>query len=244
MSGKKDPALLKRIAILPGAPEYAQPMEELTGIVYGIDPRDDDKCLNADHYRHHLAVFPEGQFVAVDTETNQVVGLTLGMRTNRGPHNPMIAQWWDVIGQGWFTTHEPHGEWMYGVESAVHPDYRGAGVGSRLMDARFAVLKRLNLRGMIAGSAIIDYPKVADQMSPEAYLRDVVAGKRFDTNLSKQLHKGFKAAGLIPNYLPVEETGGWGVLIVWDNPDYRAVRRARYSAAPLVNRWRVTPAFG
>ena len=110
---------------------------------------------------------------------------------------------------------------MYGVESCVHPAYQGRGVGSKLMDARFNVLKKLNLRGMVAGSAIIDYPKVADSISVEQYVQDVIDGKRFDTNLTKQLHKGFKVAHLLPGYLPVEETGGWGVEIVWENPDYQ-----------------------
>ena len=110
---------------------------------------------------------------------------------------------------------------MYGVESCVHPAYQGRGVGSKLMDARFNVLRKLNLRGMVAGSAIIDYPKVADSVSVEQYVQDVIDGKRFDTNLTKQLHKGFRVARLLPGYLPVEETGGWGVEIVWDNPDFQ-----------------------
>jgi ribosomal protein S18 acetylase RimI-like enzyme len=110
---------------------------------------------------------------------------------------------------------------MYGVESCVHPAYQGRGVGSKLMDARFNVLRKLNLRGMVAGSAIIDYPNVAGSISVEQYVQDVIDGKRFDTNLTKQLHKGFRVAGLLPGYLSVEETGGWGVEIVWENPDFQ-----------------------
>jgi ribosomal protein S18 acetylase RimI-like enzyme len=111
---------------------------------------------------------------------------------------------------------------MYGVESAVHPDYRGRGIGSKLMDARFDVLRQLNLRGMVAGSAIIDY-HTASHLTPDEYVREVVAGQRFDTNLSKQLHKGFRVHNIIPNYLEDEEEGtlGYGVAIVWYNPDYR-----------------------
>ncbi len=122
---------------------------------------------------------------------------------------------------------------MYGVESCVHPDYRGHGVGSRLMDARFAVLRQLNLRGMIAGSAIIDYYRYADRVPVEDYVRGVEAGIYFDTNLTKQLHKGFRVHTLIPNYVSDPETCGWGVLIVWKNPDYRPARRARWPVAPV-----------
>jgi len=126
---------------------------------------------------------------------------------------------------------------MYGVESCVHPDYRGQGVGSKLMDARFNVLRRLNLRGMIAGSAIIDYSTVADTVSVEQYVQDVIAGRRFDTNLTKQLHKGFKAGYPIPNYITDPEACQYGVVIVWENPDYRPerpIQRSRmYSASGL-----------
>jgi hypothetical protein len=110
---------------------------------------------------------------------------------------------------------------MYGVESIVHPDYRGRGVGSKLMDARFETLRKLNLRGMIAGSLFIDYHKVAGQMTPQAYVQAVVEGRLFDTNLTKQLHKGFRVTNLIPNYVPEPRTQDFAAAIVWENPEYR-----------------------
>lgn len=114
---------------------------------------------------------------------------------------------------------------MYGVDSFVHPQYRSHGVGGKLMDARFAVAQRLNLRGMVAGSLIIDYYKVADSVPAEQYVREVVAGKRFDSNLSKQVHKGFKAGLPVANYADSWRSLDWGVPIIWENPEYRPVRR-------------------
>jgi hypothetical protein len=115
----------------------------------------------------------------------------------------------------------------------VHPDYRGRGVGSKLMDARFDMVRALNLRGIVAGSAIIDYYRVADHISAEQYVQEVIAGQRFDTNLSKQLHKGFQAVALCPGYLKDDpHTRGWGVTIVWHNPDYQpGLKLARVIAA-------------
>lgn len=114
---------------------------------------------------------------------------------------------------------------MYGVETCAHPDYRSQGVGGKLMDARYAVARRLNLRGMVAGSAIIDYGKVANTVPVEAYVADVVAGRRFDTNLSKQLRKGFRVRNIIPNYLEGDpRSAGWGVTIVWENAEYSGQR--------------------
>jgi len=75
---------------------------------------------------------------------------------------------------------------------------------------------------MVAGSAIMDYHTVADHVSPQEYFEDVIAGRRFDTNLSKQLKMGFRALALISDYLEDDwRTLGWGVTIVWDNPDYQ-----------------------
>ena len=111
-----------------------------------------------------------------------------------------------------------------------------------LIDARYDVIRRFNLRGLAAGSLPIDYSKVADHVSIEQYVRDVVAGTRFDTNLSKQLRKGFKVHGLIPNYTNEENCGGYGVEIVWDNPDYRAARRFYPASVPArVTSLRILP---
>ncbi len=114
----------------------------------------------------------------------------------------------------------------------MHPAYRGRGVGGKLIEARYDIVRALNLRGMAAGSLIIDYHKVADHTPVEQYVQDVVDGKRFDTNLSKQIRKGFKVHGLIPNYSIHELSLGWGVEIVWENPDYVPQRRPERRLMP------------
>lgn len=114
----------------------------------------------------------------------------------------------------------------------MHPAYQGRGVGGKLIEARYDIVRALNLRGMAAGSLIIDYYKVADHIPVEQYVQDVVDGKRFDTNLSKQIRKGFKVHGLIPNYSLHDLSLGWGVEIVWENPDYTEQRRPERRIAP------------
>lgn len=109
---------------------------------------------------------------------------------------------------------------MYGVETFVHPGYQGRGVGSQLMDARFDLLRRLNLRGIVAGSLFVGYNAVAGQLTPEQYVQEVVEGKRFDSNLSKQLRKGFKVRNLIPKYTEEPRTHDFAAAILWINPDY------------------------
>ncbi len=100
MQSDKEPASHNGIAIIPSSAKYADQMEAVTGIVYGVNPRDVDDCFNADHFRHHLSVFPEGQFIAVDTRTDTVVGLTASMRWNFDPDRSAPESWWHVVGYG------------------------------------------------------------------------------------------------------------------------------------------------
>ena len=234
MLTQEEPASTNAIQIVPSAERYAQQMEDLTAAVYKLNPQEDECSLNAAHFRNHLAVFPEGQFVAVDTTADKVVGLTVSMRINHNLHQPALTSWWQLIGNGWLTTHVSNGEWLYGVESAVHPDYQGKGIGKHLTNARLETMRRLNLRGMIAGSAIISYHKVADTVPVEEYVADVIAGRRFDQNLSKQIKMGFKPLHIIPNYLPDADCVGYGVEMMIENPTYVPAPKTQPHNNPLV----------
>lgn len=114
----------------------------------------------------------------------------------------------------------------------MRPDYQGRGVGGKLIEARFSVVRTLNLRGMVAGSLISGYRTVAREVSPEQYVQDVLDGKRFDSNLSKQLRKGFEVRGLIPNYTIADSSCHYGVEIVWDNPNHRPAHRLPVHVVP------------
>ncbi len=211
-----------RISIVPSSPRYAGQMQDLMHFIYHTTRENPDGTFTAEMFRRQIELFPAGQFIALDA--GHVIGLTVSMRIAFDPAHPFMNSWYEIISNGWLTRHDPTAEWMYGVESCVHPDYRSFGIGGKLMEARYDVAKALNLRGMVAGSAIIDYHKVVDQMSAQTYVNGVVEGRYFDTNLSKQLRKGFRAVSLIPDFLPDPEPVGWGVVIVWDNPDFDPTR--------------------
>ncbi len=235
MLTQEEPASPNAIRVVPSAEHYAEQMEHLMATVYELNPRDDAECVfNTLHFRHHLSIFPEGQFVAVDTATDKVVGLTVSMRINFNPREPMLDSWWELIGHGWLTTHKPKGEWLYGVESAVHRDYQGKGIGKQLTNARLETMRKLNLRGMVAGSAIISYHEVADTVRVEDYVADVIAGRRFDNNLSKQIKMGFKPMHIIPNYLEDFDCAGYGVEMMIENPAYVPTRTGWQPSRPLV----------
>lgn len=221
------------IQLMRSQPEYAEQMEALQHTVYGTS-RDEflGDAILAEQFRNHIKVFPQGQYVAVDTERNLVVGLTVSMRVTFDPKHPKShsTHWRLATSNGWLHTHEPNGNWMYGVESAVHPDYQGYGIGRALMDARRHVIRKLNLRGMVAGGTLKDYHRYHKQMKPQEYVRRVERGEIFDTNITKQIRMGFKPVAIIPNYVDDPDTLGYAALIVWNNPDYhpeRAPQRVR-----------------
>ncbi len=71
-----------------------------------------------------------------------------------------------ITGYYTFSTHNPKGDTLYGIEVFVHPDYRGKRLARRLYDARKALCENLNLEGIVAGGRIPNYEKYADRMSP------------------------------------------------------------------------------
>lgn len=235
MSTLGEPASTNAIQIFPSSELYLERVEGLMATVYNLDPKDPESGLfTVDHFRHHLTVFPEGQFIAVDTTTDTVVGFTVSMRIHFDPQQPMLASWWELIGYGWLNTHMPTGEWLYGVESAVHPGYQGKGIGKQLTNARLETMRSLNLRGMVAGSAIVSYHTVADSVPVEEYVADVIAGRRFDNNLTKQLKMGFKPMHIIPHYLEDYDCAGYGVEMMIENAAYVAQPVTRQPVQPLV----------
>src|SRR5690606_7600124 len=94
-------------------------------------------CINPEAVAEQLERFPEGQFVAVTYEDGRerVVGMASTMLTSHTPDDEPLA-WYDMIGSFGLRNHDPDGDWLYGVEIAVHPDYQRHGIGSALYRAR------------------------------------------------------------------------------------------------------------
>lgn len=209
------------IIVVPNRLDFAEALEHLQRVVYNGSKEDHHPdALHAEHFRSQVTIFPEGQFVAIDPHTGRIVGHTSSMLLHYTPGQPFTQPWVVTTDYGRLTPHDPLGDWMYGVESAVLPDYQGRGVGSALYAARFALAQQLNLRGMIAGSTIMNYHQYVDRMTPDEYVNAVVAGLVYDNNLTKQLKKGFRVLNVIPDYVSDELSCGYGAAILWDNPAY------------------------
>jgi hypothetical protein len=102
MSTIEQPAIINgsQIMIMPAQAEYAEQMEALLRHVYEV--RDDEVVddLNAAAYRHHIEVFPEGQLIALEVETDRVVGMSSNMRLNFDPAQPVLKPWLETVDYG------------------------------------------------------------------------------------------------------------------------------------------------
>lgn len=167
----------------------------------------------------HLAVFPEGQFVAV-TPAGEVVGMA-GSLVVLWDDYADAGTWRDFTAGGTFTNHDPaHGRTLYGAEVMVHPRTQGQGVGKELYAARRDLVRQLGLLRIRAGARLRGYHLVAGRLTAEEYAREVVFGRMTDPTLSFQLSQGFQVIGVVHDYLRHDpESLGKAALIEWLNPD-------------------------
>lgn len=192
-------------------------------LAYGMTVDEEcDSCINPRAVQEQLARFPEGQFVAVyrPDDENLVVGQASTMRVGYPP-SQKPREWMEEIGTIGIAKHDPAGEWLYGVEMTVRPDFRKRGIGTSLYQARFDLVRRLNLKGWYAGGMLMGYHRYRDQLTPAEYGEKVIQRKIIDPTVTMQMNRGFEPWGVIENYLDEEDAGDCAVHIVWKNPEYK-----------------------
>ena len=142
MSTSADPAIAAQFArVRAGISEYG------------------DGCFDENDILAHIERFPEGQFAAQRISgptAGNCVGMATTLRTSRPPAATILT-WREAIGDMTLVAHEPDGDWLYGVELAVHPMYQRHGIGSALYEARFNLVRQLNLRGWYAVGMLMGY---------------------------------------------------------------------------------------
>jgi len=197
--------------VAPTAAHHAEALAELTRVVFPtLDP---SECFEADHYRKHVEIFPEGQFVALpEAPPHTPVASTTTLRLNLDLRRPQ-HRFPEFLGGLFLTAHDPSGEWLYGADLGVHPDWRRQGIARALYAARQTTARELGLRGQLTVGMLNGYGAVADRMSAEDYYARLVAGEIGDPTVSAQMRIGFRPGGLIPDYVRDPRCGGYGVLL-------------------------------
>ncbi len=190
--------------------EHAEQLEALQHLVF--PHLAEEEILHADQYRRHIEIFPEGQFVALDGE--KVVGATSTMRYHFDTDDQKHHTFFEIMGGGWLTTHEPHGDWLYGLDVGVNPAYRGKGIAKGLYRTRQDLCRRLGLKGQMTVGMLNGYDAVKDKMSVDEYYEKVKRKEIFDPTVSVQEKIGFEIAGLMKDYLNDPTCGNAGAVIV------------------------------
>jgi ribosomal protein S18 acetylase RimI-like enzyme len=185
---------------------------------------DPAELISTEDFRAYARVFPEGFFVCLDGErvVGQGGGILLDFDFAKPQHSIV-----EITGEHQCGNHDPAAAWYYGTDIVVHPGYRRRGIGQRLYELRKQLVRRLGKRGIIAGGHIPGFAAHKAQLSAAEYAAKVAAGELYDATLSFQLANGFEVRGVLANYLRDEATDGWAVLIVWENPEWRASAAAR-----------------
>ena len=161
-------------------------------------------------------VFPEGFFVVLDGD--RVVGQAGGIFVDFDFDDPQHT-FAEVAGEHGFEAHDPGGDWYYGTDIAVHPDYRRRGIGSELYRLRKQLVRDHGKRGIIAGGYLANYHEHKHEMSAAEYCRRVSSGELYDRTLTFQIENGFEIRGVLEGYLADERNDGWAALIVWPNEE-------------------------
>jgi predicted amidohydrolase/GNAT superfamily N-acetyltransferase len=174
-------------------------------------------AYSASQLQGQMTAFPQGQFIAEYAST--IVGYAATFRIDEAA--ALSAHTWsEITGGGYASRHDPQGEWLYGMEVCVDPEWRGLRVGQRLYEARRRLAEELELRGIVFAGRLPGLSRRMKQFgSAEAYLEAVKSRKIRDPVATFQINNGFEPVSILKDYLPSDqESLGFAALMVWRNP--------------------------
>lgn len=210
-------------------PEDFQQIHRLCAKVYPSD----EPWLIEELASHHR-MFPQGQMVAIDPQTQQVVGMAASLIIDWNDYD-IEDNWPALTSEGNFKNHNPQGRTLYGAEIMVDPEQQGRGIGKALYKARRELARSLQLLRIRAGARLRGYHKFKQQLTAREYVISVIHRQLTDPTLTFQLKQGFRVIAVVEDYLPNDpQSNGAAAVIEWINHqvaqrrDYRK-RDPRYA---------------
>lgn len=209
-------------------PEDFPAIEAMSRLVY-----DDQLAWTREELASHQNLFPEGQFVAVARDTQEVVGTAMSLIVSWEDYE-IGDDYIDFTADSTFRNHDPSGRTLYGAEIFVHPHRRGMGIGGSLYEARRELCRELGLLRIRAGARLPGYHEASERLSVYDYVREVIAGRAYDPTLSFQLRQGFNVIAIVSGYLaPDAASRNYAAVIEWLNTrkatdEEIAIARSRY----------------
>lgn len=169
------------------------------------------------HLRQHLAIFPEGQFVAA------VDGSVVGSASNMRVANDRLRahrSWDETVGGLELRGHDPTGTVLYGVDISVHPEWRGRGVARKLYEGRFALVRTLGLKRYATSCRL---PGFRDWLAGrtlsvemlDRYLGKVAIGVLVDRTLTPLLKMGLRLECGLTDHMDDDESMDCAASLEW-----------------------------
>jgi GNAT superfamily N-acetyltransferase len=190
-------------------------LSRLCARVYPTEPP-----YTIDELESHHRVFPEGQFVAEHAPTALAVGAHYTLILRLADFH--VDDPWDILtAHGTFADHNPQtGHTLYGADIMVAPEHQHHGLAYALTRATQALVVEKKLWRMVGASRLPGYGRLKDELSPDEYVRRVVAGTLVDPVLTAHLKDGWKVVRPIAGYLQHDvESANEAAIIQWINPE-------------------------
>ncbi|MFN7172169.1 MAG: GNAT family N-acetyltransferase [Fimbriimonadaceae bacterium] len=168
-----------------------------------------DELWSASALEQLLKLFPEGQAVA------ELDGERAGSSTSllMGDDSWQLGEdWLNMVGKN-FSNFDRNGNTLFGMDIAVHPDFRRHGVGAALYRKRFELAETT---GVLRYGTVCRIPDFSDWAKEngddvERYVSLVVHGDIVDRTLTPLLKMKLKVNRIKPNYYNDVESLGYGV---------------------------------
>jgi GNAT superfamily N-acetyltransferase len=167
------------------------------------------EIMDRNHFANHIKIFPEGQLV-IEAE-GKIIASASTFRCHFPEHDSTFLKETDNL---WITNVQvANGDWMYGIDMGVLPEYRGLGLSKELYKARLEICKMLGLKGQIIAGMTIGYGKLKDKMTIAEYCYALEINKFTDPTITPQRKAGFRWIRPLYNYINDPESGYASILM-------------------------------
>lgn len=187
-----------------------------------------------EHLISQLRIFPEGQLCYED-EQGKIWGFVNLMKFRFDPRRPLGGSWSEITADGYITSHDPKGNWLFGVNLSVHPHGYFTGVTEALLGAAAKVCAYMHLKGVVLGGRLPGYARWlrvrartagrldgSDIELVRLYIETRVEDdngmtRRLDPQLELYENYGMRILGPVAKFIPDEKSLDFGVAVAWSN---------------------------